>query len=265
MKTIIVDSDGAVRDEFRFFMKMTGELEVVQSFNNSQEAIRYVEGNLVELAILDIQMPVMNGIELGYRLKGLQPNLVLIFVSAAENYIMDALKLKVAAYLMKPLDKEELLYGIESAKLLSRRNRKRIYARTFGYFDLFVDGKPIMFKSAKAKELLALLVDRQGGTVTTDQIISILWEERPNDEATQNLCSKVVKALWKELDDCGIGDILIRERGMRSIDVNKIDCDMYDFLEGKQEAKSHFIGDYMLEYSWAEEHMNALWRRANVC
>ncbi len=54
-------------------------------------------------------------------------------------------------------------------------------ARTFGYFDLFVDERPVMFKSAKAKELLAVLVDRQGGTVTTDQIIGTLWEDRPND------------------------------------------------------------------------------------
>ena len=38
-----------------------------------------------------------------------------------------------------------------------------IFIRTFGYFDVFVDGVPILFRSEKAKELLALLVDRRGG------------------------------------------------------------------------------------------------------
>lgn len=55
----------------------------------------------------------------------------------------------------------------------------RIEIRTFGYFDMFVDGRPIAFRSEKAKELLALLVDRRGGFVTSADIITALWEDEP--------------------------------------------------------------------------------------
>ena len=115
-----------------------------------------------------------------------------------------------------------------------------------------------MFKSAKAKELLAFLIDRQGGTVTTDQIINVLWEDRPNDEATQNLCSKIVKTLKKELEEYNIGNILIQRRGIRSIDMSQVDCDMYELMKGNVEAKEQFFGDYMLEYSWAEGRAESL-------
>lgn len=264
MKTIIVDNDEISREISLFFADTIDVLEIVGAFSNPNDAIEYMKNHPVDLAILDVQMPEMDGIELGHKLRALYPELMLIYTTAEETYAMDALRLKVAAYLMKPLSREEVLYAIESAKLLAKRKQKRIFARTFGYFDLFVDGKVVLFKSAKAKELLAFLIDRRGGTVTTEQIINVLWEDRPNDDATQNLCSKIVKTLKKELDEYKIGDILIQKRGVRSIDTEQIDCDMYDLMEGSIEAKEHFFGDYMLEYSWAERRVTTLWKRAKM-
>ena len=51
-----------------------------------------------------------------------------------------------------------------------RQNTQRahIEARTFGNFDLLVDGKPVPFKQAKCKELLAYLIDRRGSGVSDD-------------------------------------------------------------------------------------------------
>lgn len=258
MKTIIVDSDELSREIMLFFVSTISMLDIVGAFNNPYDAIEYVQNHSIDLVILDVQTAGMDGIELGGKLREIDPELTLICTTAEKIYAMSELRLKVAAYLMKPLNRNEVLYAIESARLLAKRNQKHIYARTFGYFDLFVDGKPIMFKSAKAKELLAFLIDRQGGTVTTDQIINVLWEDRPNDEATQNLCSKIVKTLKKELEEYNIGNILIQRRGIRSIDMSQVDCDMYELMKGNVEAKEQFFGDYMLEYSWAEERAESL-------
>lgn len=264
MKTIIVDNDEISREIFLFFAGTIDTLEIVGAFSNPDDAVEYMENHSVELAVLDVRIAEMDGIELGHKLRTITPDLMLIYTTAEDTYSMDVLRLKIAAYLTKPLSREEVLYAIESAKLLSKRKQKRVYARTFGYFDLFVDGKVVLFKSAKAKELLAYLIDRQGGTVTTEQIINVLWEDRPNDEATQSLCSKLVKTLKKELDEYKAGGILIQKRGVRSIDIDLLDCDMYDLMDGSMEAKEHFFGDYMLEYSWAENKTNALWKRAKT-
>ena len=144
--------------------------------------------------------------------------------------------------------------------------KKEIFARTFGHFDLFVDGSPIIFKSTKAKELLAYLIDRQGGTVTTDQIISVLWENRPNDVHTQNLCSKVVRCLKKELKANDLSSLLVSYRGTRYVDVNLLKCDYLDMLKGDREAIRHYTGEYMIDYSWAENRipiLNQLYRNYN--
>ena len=264
MRTIVVDDEDSSREITLYMAESINMLECVTAFATPTEAIEYMEKDPVDLAILDIQMPLMDGIELGHRLREINPNLLLIYTTSSEKHALDAFKLHVAAYLLKPIRQEDMRYAVESAMLLARRHDKKIYARTFGYFDLFIDGKPMLFKSVKAKELLALLIDRRGGTVTTDQIISILWENRPNDEGTQSLCSKIVKTLQKELDEYGIGDILIQKRGVRSIDINRIRCDMYDFMNGSREKECEFLGDYMLEYSWAEERIGSLWRKANL-
>ena len=58
----------------------------------------------------------------------------------------------------------------------------KVYARTFGTFDLFIDEKPLHFTSDKVKELLAILVDRNGGTLSAPEAISILWEDEPAGE-----------------------------------------------------------------------------------
>lgn len=255
MKTIIVDDNSIIIEYTDKELQTMPQIELVASFKNPKEALDYATRNSIELAILDINMPDMNGIELLKRLRLINPDMAVIFLTADENYAMDAYRNRATGYVIKEDSSyaEDLSYAIETAKLVSKRNERRIFARTFGNFDLFVNGEAIMFKSAKAKELLALLVDRQGGTVNTGQIIATLWEDRPNDEATQSLCSKIAKTLQEELDQHGIGDILVQSRGVKRVDIEKFDCDLYAFLNGDEYAMKSYLGEYMSEYGWAEE------------
>ena len=259
MRTIIVDDNSEMTKYTDNTLQAMSQIEVLASFENSREALNYAMTNSIELAILDIKMPNMNGIELSKRLRAINPDIAIIFLTAYEDFAMDSYRSRAAGYVIKPYSAEDLSYvenlsyAIESARLLSKRNERKIFARTLGNFDLFVDGEAVMFKSAKAKELLALLVDRQGGTVSTGQIIATLWEDRPNDEATQNLCSKIAKTLQEELNQHGIGDILIQSRGIKRVDIEKFDCDLYDFLNGDEHAIKSYLGEYMSEYGWAEE------------
>lgn len=258
MKTILVDDEKKAIQVFQHMTEKIATIELEGIFHNGEEAIEFVQTHTIELAILDIQLLEMDGITLGNKLHKVNPNILLIYITGYEDYAMDAIRLHAAGYLLKPYTQEELEYAIESARLLSRRSKKRIFVKTFGHFDVFVDGEPIMFRSGKAKEMLALLVDRQGGTVNTDQIIGTLWENRPNDEATQNLCSKVARNLAKELKENGVENLLIATRGIRHVNTEIFDCDLYDLLNGDLHAKKEFSGEYMLEYSWAENRMGQL-------
>ena len=99
--------------------------------------------------------------------------------------------------------------------------------------------------------MLAMLIDRQGGTVDSDQIIATLWGDRPKDGATQSLCSKLCKTLQQELKEYDIEELLITSRGNRRINLELLDCDLYDLLAGKEDAGKRYYGEYMTEYDWA--------------
>lgn len=263
MNTIVVSDERMEIVSFQFEVRHLHEIKIIGTFEDDEEALHFARKHLVDLAIINATRDGMDGMMLGNRLREIYPDILLIFFSNVEQYAMEALRLHAVAFLVKPYTNDELFYALESARLLSKRRKRRIYVKTFGHFDLFIDDQPIMFRSGKAKELLALLVDRQGGTVNTDQVICALWEERPNDEATQNLCSKVSRNLLRELEEYGIQEILIAERGVRRVDTELFDCDLYDLIAGDEQAKRRFVGEYMSDYSWAEARVGQLLRYAS--
>ena len=258
MKVILVDNDQIAVDIFAYESKEIEDLEIVGTFESGVDAYAYVQEHPVDLAVLDTQMGGMDGLALGVLLKRESPDLKIIYITSSDEYAKDAIRLNADGYLTKPYSRGELTFCIESARRKITKRARHIFAKTFGHFDLYVDGQPMMFRSGKAKELLALLIDREGGTVNSDQIIGILWEDRPNDENTQNLCSKIVKTLKKELSDYQIEDLLITNRGIRRINKNRMECDLYQLLEGDERAVGQYMGEYMVEYSWAESRMASL-------
>ena len=74
--------------------------------------------------------------------------------------------------------------GCHGQKASETNGKHHIFIRTFGHFDVFVDGEAILFNHSKAKELLALLVDRRGGFVGATEAISCLWEDEPANNTT---------------------------------------------------------------------------------
>lgn len=133
-----------------------------------------------------------------------------------------------------------------------RNGDPRVTIRTFGYFDVFVDGRPIAFRSEKAKELLALLVDRRGGYVTSADIITALWENEPITGQLRTRCRKVALRLNRTLEANGVGGIVESVRGKRRIVPELVSCDLFDHLSGSADACADFRGSYLKNYSWAE-------------
>lgn len=127
-----------------------------------------------------------------------------------------------------------------------------VYIRTFGYFDVFVNGEALLIPNAKAKELLALLVDRRGGYITPSEIIGCLWENEPANKVTLGRCRKVVMLLRNALREYGLEDLMESQKGARRLNRNLVSCDLYNFLSGKPEYAHLFKGSYMLNYSWGE-------------
>lgn len=134
----------------------------------------------------------------------------------------------------------------------------RVQIRTFGYFDVFVDDKPIAFRNKKSKELFALLVDRRGGYVSSEEAIGFLWEDEPVNAVTLARYRKVALRLKNILAEYGIPDVMETVDGKRRIVMDKVQCDLYDYLSGKEESAQLFMGSYLTNYSWGENTLAEL-------
>ena len=139
-------------------------------------------------------------------------------------------------------------------------HRPDVYIRTFGYFDVFVDGKPIAFKNEKTKELFAILVDRRGGFVSSGEAIGYLWEDEPSSKITLSRYRKVALRLRNFLDECGIADIVEAVDGKRRIVTERVRCDLFEYLTHDPQFEHLFNGLYLLNYSWAETTLGELQR-----
>ena len=138
------------------------------------------------------------------------------------------------------------------------RNHHIVSIRTFGYFDVFVDGNPIAFRTQKAKELFALLVDRRGGFISSDEAIGFLWEDETVNTVTLARYRKVALRLKNILEEYDISDIIESVDGKRRLITSKVKCDLYDYLSGKDEFSQLFKGNYLTNYSWGETTLGAL-------
>ncbi len=130
--------------------------------------------------------------------------------------------------------------------------------RTFGYFDVFVGDQAIAFRNKKSKELLALLVDRRGGFITSEEAISYLWEDEFVNPLTLARYRKVALRLKKILEEYGIADIIESVDGKRRIVPEKVDCDLYNYLTGDEAYEHLFRGSYLTNYSWGEYTLGEL-------
>ncbi|MBO5555995.1 MAG: response regulator [Oscillospiraceae bacterium] len=252
MKAICVDDEKLLADHVTKLCRSLPGIDEATSFSSPFAALAWLESHEADLALLDIDMPGMDGMELAVRIKEKSPRTAVVFLTGYSQYAVDAFALHVSGYLLKPVDPERLKAEVEYA--FSGRHSDmhgRVEARTFGNFDLLVDGKPVPFKQAKCKELLAYLVDRQGSSVTRAEAFAILWEDRLYDRPMQKQLDVIIRSLRDTLKENGVEEIFEIKGGAMRIHPEKIRCDLFRFCNGDMSAMNAYRGEYMNGYPWA--------------
>jgi len=255
MRIICVDDEELVLQlNIRLCMSLEGAPEVF-GFSRAHDALSWLNSNSADVALLDINMPDMNGLVLAAHIKELSPDTAVIFATGFAEFAVDAFAMHAEGYLLKPISKERLaaeIAHVQPGRNSVRKSVSHIAVRSFGNFDLFVDGIPVSFPRAKAKELLAYLVDRQGSSITRAEAFAVLWEDADYDRAMQKQLDVVIRSLRTTLEQYGVSEILDMRSGSLRVRPELIDCDMYHFMEGDISAVNAYRGEYMTSYSWAE-------------
>ena len=253
MKIIAVDDEYLPLTDLEYAIKKAVPEARLKCFENSMEAFNYAGKNHIDVAYLDINMPEMSGIELAKKLKELQPKINIIFTTGYDEYALEAFSLKASDYLMKPVGTQEIADSIKHLRSpVAKKPKAGLRVQCFGNFDVFINGKPLYFKRQKSKELLAYLIHRRGTSSTAKEICAAIYEKGDNMVSLTKQYQTLMSVMMKTLKEAGVGDIVIKNHNCVSIDVSKLDCDYYRYLEKDPEVVGLFTGEYMASYSWAE-------------
>lgn len=112
MNCIIIDDEPLAREEMVSLIKEVSELEIIGTFANATLALQFLETTEPNIIFLDIEMPLINGLEFA---KNVSKNSLIIFTTAYSQYAIDSYELDAIDYLLKPIDKNRLEKAINKA------------------------------------------------------------------------------------------------------------------------------------------------------
>ena len=248
MRIIAVDDEKIALESLSGAIKAIVTEDEVVSFRYPEDALEYAKENFCDIAFLDVEMAGMNGVELAEALKKYNSEINIVFCTGYGNYRDAAFALHASGYLMKPITPEKVKHELENLRRPIFQ-KKRLKVQTFGNFEVYLDGKPLVFKYRRTKALFAYLVDRVGAMCTVGEIIGILFED---DGGREDYFQKLRRDLLSTLEEVGCANAIVHKRGMLGVVVTEIECDYYDYLNNKKDLATSYFGEYMSQYSFAE-------------
>ena len=255
MIAIAVDDEPLMLGALTKAIKTSADITSVASFTSCEDALDFMKSNPADIAFLDINMRGMGGLSLAEKIIGFCPDCKIVFCTGYEEYAVQAFRIHAAGYLLKPISTADVQAEINNIKGV-RQREKPLSVKCFGNFEVYMNGEKLAFKRSKTKELFAFLVDRNGAGVTVAEIGVALWE-KDEQQKSQNYIHQLFRDLRQSLEAVGMNDIFQRNHYFYSINPDKIDCDYYTYLKT---GKPEFRGEYMTQYSWAEQTCGLLWK-----
>lgn len=165
IKVVIADDHHLFRQSIRSLLETTDDIEVVGEASDGQETLKLIQRERPDVALVDIAMPLLNGIEATHRIQSLDvgTRVVILSMYSDEDMVRQALKNGAKGYLLKRSLVEELLLAIRSASIdevyLSPTIAKGVLS---GYLQNETDDRtltPVDQLSSREREVLQLIAE----------------------------------------------------------------------------------------------------------
>ncbi|MBZ5583216.1 MAG: response regulator transcription factor [Acidobacteriia bacterium] len=116
IRILLADDHTVVRKGLRLLLESQPELSVVAEAANGREAVALAEEHEPDVAVLDVAMPILNGIEAARQIGARHPQTAIVFLSmhSDEGYVLKALKAGARAYLLKDSAEHDLIEAVKS-------------------------------------------------------------------------------------------------------------------------------------------------------
>ncbi|MFS0725302.1 response regulator [Paenibacillus sp. 1P07SE] len=292
MKAILVDDERLALHTLEKLLKHFGHLTVAGTYQDAAEALEAVARIRPDIVFLDIGMPDMNGLELSAHIQTRSPSSAVVFVTAYDEYAIQAFELEALDYLLKPVTLERLAQTVQ--RLSEQRVTEGSHAAPAGQIKLHCLGSlqlelpgqervALKWRTMKVKELFAYLLHHRGQLISKMALVDLLWPELDETNGLANLQTTIsrVRKLWKEWSGQLGGEELFTidyvsygyrlEHANMDIDVEEWERSLRSLpppttanLWRHQELAEKYTGHYLGEddYAWAEgerERLKALW------
>lgn len=123
---LIVDDETPARNRLRDLLQECYPDIVLDEASNGQQALEMIASNPPQVVLLDIKMPVMDGIAVASHLQDLEAPPAVVFTTAYDNHAMQAFDLNAIDYLLKPIRLERLKAALQKAQVLLPRQLEAI-------------------------------------------------------------------------------------------------------------------------------------------
>ncbi len=228
IRVAAVDDEAHALERFERMVQPIEGLELCGLFESAEPLLSYLKDHPLDAVFLDIEMPGVDGLQLCEEIQSLAPEIDIIFVTAFNQYAVDAFELQAMDYILKPLTEKRLEKTIQRLKKTKREPKPttKPFIQCFGDFEVFVNGEALVWKNSKAKELLAFLVHKSGVAVNWEKITDAVWPEFNREKAQTNFHATAY-LLRKKLAEAGLSEILEGGRGSYRVVTDKLECDAW--------------------------------------
>ena len=244
LKTLIVDDESLARRGLAHRLKNIADIEIVGEARNGREALDLITQKNPDLVFLDIQMPGMSGFEVVQRLE-LESMPVILFLTAYDEFAVQAFEVNALDYILKPIDEERLHQVLDKVRANLSQKRALKHKRLLLKLASDISGETISsFEELEAKDVTELapkepsrLAIKDAGHTTWVNQDDIEWIDAAGDYMCVQalgityIMRKTMKELEKELD----GNILQRIHRSTIVNVRQV-----------REMESHINGEYFL-------------------
>jgi two-component system LytT family response regulator/two-component system response regulator LytT len=182
LRAVLVDDEQLARDELRFLLGQVGGVEVIGQACNGVEALTAIDRLQPDLVFLDVQMPGLTGFEVARRMVEKHTAPQVIFVTAYDQYAIEAFEVNAVDYLLKPVDRARLEMAVQRARgriatdrplneqlekivelVTERRNRRERLAIKVNDRFLLIQAEEIIFASL-AGDSIKIVTGQHAGT-----------------------------------------------------------------------------------------------------
>ena len=219
LRTVVVDDEQLARDELCFLLQQVGGVEVVGQAGNGVEALRVIEDCQPDLVMLDVQMPGITGFEVARRVMDAGVVAQLVFVTAFDQYAIDAFEVNAVDYLLKPVEPGRLAMAVERVRKRLAADHSAHKGRQNEEFDRLLQ---MLTERHGRRQQLAIKVEERFLLIHADEVVHASVEEDQVRVVTNSLSGTSNYRTLDELQARLDPEVFWRVHRSHLVNINKV-------------------------------------------